>query len=177
MHRTLNTFIEPANLPKKYGGQLDWAIGQPPALDPAEETHITWANADSVQKGWPLGPMKWVPAENGTLVGMAVGSVDGKERREIVATLHPESADHRKEKARMGRLSVQGERVVVNGVAEKGEGAMKTVEEGMQDLKLGTSPSANGAVAHGSLGAVGDGAMPGTGKMESTPGEYLVTST
>ena len=121
--------------------------------------------------------MKWVPAENGTLVGMAVGSVEGKERREIVATLHPESADHRKERARLGRLSVQGERVVVNGGMEKGGGEMKAVEEGMHDLKVGTSPTANGAVAHGTLGAVGDGAMPGNGKMESTPGEYLATST
>ena len=174
MHRTLNTFIEPANIPKKYGGQLEWSVGQPPALDPAEENHITWAAADSAQKGWPLGPMKWVPAENGTLVGMAVGSVDGKERREIVATLHPGSADHGEEKARLGRLSVQGEKVVVvNG----GGGMEKGIEEGMKDLKVGGGPIENGAVGHGNLGAVGDGAMPGNGKMESTPGEYLATST
>ena len=119
--RTLSTFIDPANIPKKYGGELNFSYGQPPVLDPAEEKHITWASAHAEavpsQRAWPLGPIKWVPGEDGTMIAMAVGSVGGKERREIVATLHPMTDDKKAVMESMGRLSVQGERVVVNGIA------------------------------------------------------------
>ena len=59
----------------------------PPLLDPAEEAHITWAAANHK---WPEGPMRWVPGPDGTLEALAVGSIDGRERRERVATLHPD---------------------------------------------------------------------------------------
>ena len=39
--------------------------------------------------------MRWIPAENGTLKAMAVGSVAGKERRELVATLFPDGTEGR----------------------------------------------------------------------------------
>ena len=34
--------------------------------------------------------MRWIPGKNGTLEALAVGSINGKERREIVATMHPD---------------------------------------------------------------------------------------
>ena len=40
-----------------------------------------------------MGPMRWIPAEDGTLKAMAVGSVNGKERREFVATLFPDGTE------------------------------------------------------------------------------------
>ena len=46
-----------------------------------------------------------------------MGSVEGKERREIIATLHPYTEDKKEVVEMMGRLSVQGERVVINGQA------------------------------------------------------------
>ena len=61
----------------------------PPILDPAEEQHITWAFPDAQQR-WPLGPLRWIPGKDGTLVALAVGSKGGKDRREVVATLHPD---------------------------------------------------------------------------------------
>ncbi|MCJ1285428.1 hypothetical protein MMC26_004768 [Xylographa opegraphella] len=85
--KTLSAFIEPANIPKKYGGSLDYEFGMPPILDPAEEAHITWAAANHK---WPEGPMRWVPGKDGTLEALAVGSINGKERREVVATMHPD---------------------------------------------------------------------------------------
>ena len=90
-YRTLQTFIDPSNIPKKYGGQLVYEYGMPPILDPAEEAHISWAGSNTAHADgkWPMGPMKWVPGEKGTLLAMAVGSIDGKERREVVATLTP----------------------------------------------------------------------------------------
>ncbi|MCJ1394477.1 hypothetical protein MMC18_007355 [Xylographa bjoerkii] len=85
--KTLSAFIEPGNIPKKYGGTLNYEFGMPPILDPAEEAHITWAAANHK---WPEGPMCWIPGKDGTLEALAVGSIDGKERREVVATMHPD---------------------------------------------------------------------------------------
>lgn len=96
-YRTLSTFIDPANIPKKYGGNLDWEFGMRPVLDPAEEQHIVWASPDPISSNqkWPLGPVKWIPQKDGTLLAMAVGSVDGKERREVIATFHPDGKENR----------------------------------------------------------------------------------
>ena len=112
--RTLTTFIDKSNIPKKYGGDLPYEFGMAPILDPAEEQHITWATPHAIpsQQAWPLGPIKWVPGQNGTLVAMAVGSSAGVERREIVATLHPNSDDKKAAYEQLGRLSVEGEIVV-----------------------------------------------------------------
>ncbi|MCJ1473634.1 hypothetical protein MMC13_002285 [Lambiella insularis] len=90
--KTLSAFIEPENIPKKYGGKLDYVFGMPPILDPAEEQHITWSSPEPIPSNqkWPKGPMKWVLGKDGTLVAIAVGSMNGKERREVVATLHPD---------------------------------------------------------------------------------------
>ena len=117
--RTLSTFIDPANIPKKYGGELDFTFGSAPLLDPAEKQHITWASPqlENSPRAWPKGPIKWVPGEEGTLIAMAVGSVGGKQRREIIATLHPFTEDKKEVVEMMGRLSIQGERVVINGHA------------------------------------------------------------
>ena len=85
-----------------------------PILDPAEEEHITWATPHPIpsQQAWPLGPMKWVPGKNGTLVALAVGSSGGVERRDIVATLHPNSDDKRAALEQLEKLSLEGEMVV-----------------------------------------------------------------
>lgn len=68
-----------------------------PILDPAEEQHIVWASPDPIPSNqkWPVGPVKWVPQNDGTLVAMAVGSVDGKARREMVATFYPDGKENR----------------------------------------------------------------------------------
>jgi len=80
------------NIPKKYGGNLPWEFGMRPILDPAEEQHIVWTSPDPIpsNRKWPVGPVKWITQKDGTMQAMAVGSVQGKERREIVATLHPD---------------------------------------------------------------------------------------
>ena len=63
-----------------------------PILDPAEEQHIVWASPDPIPSNqkWPLGPVKWIPQKDCTLLAMAVGSVDGVKRREVVATFYPD---------------------------------------------------------------------------------------
>ncbi|MCJ1310745.1 hypothetical protein MMC25_004411 [Agyrium rufum] len=150
--RTLSTFIEPQNIPKKYGGTLTWDYGSPPVLDPAEKDHVTWSIPDPIpsNQGWPIGPLKWVPADNGTYVGMAVGSVDGKLRREIVATLHPMSKDHVGVVKDMARMSISGDRVILLDDQKEdfketnGDGDGNGLSNGVGDVKEKIAESANG---------------------------------
>lgn len=83
----LESFIDPANIPTQYGGTLDFAWGQMPNLDPVIREHVTWAEGFS---GFPAGPIYWQPLageEETMLECIAVGSVDGKERRGRVCTI------------------------------------------------------------------------------------------
>ncbi|KAJ8103719.1 hypothetical protein POJ06DRAFT_242662 [Lipomyces tetrasporus] len=50
MNATLESFIDPANLPNKYGGELDFEFGQMPVLDPAVKNALTWEG--SYEDSW-----------------------------------------------------------------------------------------------------------------------------
>ncbi|EMR86928.1 hypothetical protein ACHAPC_004654 [Botrytis cinerea] len=81
---TLEAFIEPRNIPKKYGGELDFEFGDMPTLDPALEAVTTWNNSGS----FPAGPMYWVNTKDReSIQAIAVGSSEKKERREEVCTV------------------------------------------------------------------------------------------
>ncbi|KAF5872778.1 putative sec14 cytosolic factor protein [Botrytis fragariae] len=81
---TLEAFIEPRNIPKKYGGELEFEFGDMPTLDPALEAVTTWNGAGS----FPGGPMYWVNTKDQeSIQAIAVGSSEKKERREEVCTI------------------------------------------------------------------------------------------
>jgi len=93
--RTLESFIDPVNIPKKYGGELDFVFGDGPILDPALEGIVKW---EVEEKNFPRGPMYWVKkdghGEKGVstedeeqMSAIAVGSIGGVERRETVCTV------------------------------------------------------------------------------------------
>ena len=91
-YRTLSAFIEPESIPRRYGGQLDFDFGQYPAVDPAYADRLTW-RTPAPEKGprqWPRGPVAWQARDDGGLDMLLVGSVQGKARREVVATFWPE---------------------------------------------------------------------------------------
>jgi len=90
---TLEAFIEPANIPKKYGGQLDYTFGDKPVIDPAMEKFITW---EGDRKEFPSGPMYWLNSngekgragkEGFDMEALAVGADKGMERREKVCKI------------------------------------------------------------------------------------------
>ncbi|POS87271.1 hypothetical protein EPUL_001832, partial [Erysiphe pulchra] len=87
MLEKLSLIIEPQNIPKKYGGQLNFQSGDKPQIDEAIKEIVTW------EKGWtdfPLSPMRWL--DNGdTMEGYAVGSISGLERREKICTINKSS--------------------------------------------------------------------------------------
>lgn len=86
LKQTLESFIDPKNIPKKYGGQLDFEFGDQPVLDPQLAAVTNW---EGDNKDFPHGPMYWVPkARDGKEIEcMAVGTQAGKQRKEGVCTV------------------------------------------------------------------------------------------
>ena len=86
---TLSEIVDPINIPKKYGGQLDFDFGMQPNLDPEIVEMLDWVQPESldVVKKLPIGPMRWIDAEDGKRTAIAVGSVAGKQRKVEVVSL------------------------------------------------------------------------------------------
>ncbi len=92
MKKTLEAFIEPANIPKKYGGELDFNFGDLPVLDPALEDVLKWEDG---REDFPHGPMYWLKQGETTtgdqvvkeMKAIAVGFKAGQERKEEVCTI------------------------------------------------------------------------------------------
>ncbi|EEH05507.1 conserved hypothetical protein [Histoplasma capsulatum G186AR] len=95
---TLSTFMEPCNIPKQFGGELDWNWGDMPSLDePAKElagiltrvgergvndvsaTDLTTPAIGDTRRDFVKGPVVW---NNETAEIM--GSVDGADRRRAI---------------------------------------------------------------------------------------------
>lgn len=84
----LSSFIDPSNIPKQYGGTLDFAWGQAPNLDPVIRDAADWEGAAKDNPAFPKGPAYWRPIDGGKRVEcVAVGSVDKVERCVRVCTL------------------------------------------------------------------------------------------
>lgn len=91
MRPTLEKFIDPANIPAKYGGQLPYEFGMAPIFDNTLKQQLEWTvpGIDT----FPQGPMMWTNGEGQDQVAVAVGSINGQQRREPVATLHVRSVE------------------------------------------------------------------------------------
>jgi hypothetical protein len=82
--KTLASFIDPANIPKKYGGELDFEFGDMPVPDPAWEGAIEW---EGDFKGFPGGPLYWIHGDDDQMHALAVGSTHEIERKETVCVV------------------------------------------------------------------------------------------
>ncbi|KAI1177013.1 CRAL-TRIO domain-containing protein [Nemania sp. FL0916] len=81
----LTTFMDLEDIPKNYGGKLDWSFFDEPAYDDEIKRIVTWENGFT---NFPPGPCHWHRTEDGKrLECLAVGSQDGKERRVRVCTV------------------------------------------------------------------------------------------
>lgn len=84
----LTSYIDPANIPRKYGGTLDFGWGDSPNLDPVIRDAADWEGADTQNAAFPKGPAYWRPIDGGKrLECVAVGSVDKVERCVRVCTI------------------------------------------------------------------------------------------
>lgn len=68
----------------------------PPVLDAAVRNVLTLSSPDkkSAETLFLTAPVRWVDGPDGDLIALGVGSVDGKPRREVVATLHSHAAQN-----------------------------------------------------------------------------------
>ncbi|KAH7182540.1 CRAL-TRIO domain-containing protein [Fusarium flagelliforme] len=80
----LEQYVEPKNIPKKYGGQLDYSFGQLGNPDPNWEGVVVFENGHTT---FPSGPLLWEEEGNDRLVCVAKGSKDGKVRNERICTI------------------------------------------------------------------------------------------
>ncbi|KAK3338041.1 CRAL-TRIO domain-containing protein [Neurospora tetraspora] len=82
---TLEEFIDPKNIPKQYGGELEFTWGDQPKTDPFIKETVRWENG---LKDFPEGPKYWRPTADGTRMEcVAVGSEGGKQRMVSVGTV------------------------------------------------------------------------------------------
>ncbi|KAL9057845.1 MAG: hypothetical protein Q9162_002075 [Coniocarpon cinnabarinum] len=90
-YKVLSEYIDPANIPKKYGGELDWEWGQLPNLEPDIAETMDWKMPVTGANGanaFPPGPIRWRVSKDGqTMSAVSLGTVDGKQREDVVATM------------------------------------------------------------------------------------------
>lgn len=89
VYPTLVQYIDHDNIPKKYGGGLDFQWGSMPDIEPSIDAQLKWENP-STQNGKrtiPVGPIKWEDGPNGEMQAWGVGSENGKPRRQLVFTI------------------------------------------------------------------------------------------
>ncbi|KAK9351317.1 CRAL-TRIO domain-containing protein [Lipomyces doorenjongii] len=83
MKATLRSYIDPVNLPKQYGGELDFEFGQGPVLDPATKDVLKWEGSYT---DFPHGPIYWTD-KGDHIEATAVGHVGNNERHDTVCTV------------------------------------------------------------------------------------------
>ena len=81
---TLKSFIDIKQIPKSYGGELEWGWGDRPSLDPAIRAVVTWENGFT---DFPDGPVYWRPIDGDRYECVAVGSVKQVDRLQRVCTM------------------------------------------------------------------------------------------
>lgn len=183
---TLSAFIDVANIPKKFGGELDFECGMLPVLD-APILNVLTLSSPADRSAAPMflaAPVRWVDGENGDLQALGVGSVDGKPRREIVATLHAHAAQNA-----FPGMSRQNTRSMIEpSVSRSTPGpvvppAVRPAPAGDQPVPAATSPASaiapaapvpveSGPVREHGAGATSP-ALPGSGAPSAVMGEIL----
>lgn len=90
-YKTLSEYIEPQNIPKKYGGELEWEWGHLPNIDPEISSTLDWKKPGSSESGstaFPVGPIRWRTSADGhRMSAIALGSVSGRQREEEIASI------------------------------------------------------------------------------------------
>jgi hypothetical protein len=151
---TMESFVDVANIPKQYGGELEFKWGETPNLDPAVHKSVKWENGYSA---FPTGPLVWRPIGDGeTLECVALGTKgpNHEPRSERVCTiprLFTSSTEERPATATETTAATSGNPVVTTGVETAGAPAVSTnsdatsstVVEGVQKLNINAASENN----------------------------------
>lgn len=86
-YATLSKYIDPENIPEKYGGKLKYNFGDLPNIDPDLHNVLQWTAPNKLNgmDTIPSGPIRWVTTPTGDKVALALGSENGKPRNRQVA--------------------------------------------------------------------------------------------
>jgi len=103
MKKTLESFIDPVNIPQRYGGQLDFKFGDMPVLDPHLQEVIKW---EGDRTDFPHGPMYWIHKKDSPeMEALAVGTIEEKERKEGICTVEKRLKDDEDRELRNGHAT------------------------------------------------------------------------
>lgn len=125
---TLSQYIDPDNIPKKYGGNLDFNWGDMPRLEPDIEAAIKWVNP-AVQDGKntvPIGPIKWDRGTDGSMTAVAIGTEKGQPRNRAIFTIP-------------SPVNAKPQQPIVNTPIDEAELALTTVGTATQPPNLATA--------------------------------------
>ena len=90
-YKVLSEYIEPDDIPKKYGGNLDWEWGNTPYLDAGISKSLDWkspAKGENGENAFPSGPTRWRTSSDGSsMTAVLLGTQNGKQREEEVASI------------------------------------------------------------------------------------------
>lgn len=78
--------MDVSSIPKKYGGDLDFECGMMPSIDPDIRKCLEIKDA-KLEELFLTGPTRWIDSEEGEMIALSVGSIDGKPHKEAVATM------------------------------------------------------------------------------------------
>ena len=78
--------MDVSSIPKKYGGELDFECGMLPSLDPDIRKCLEMKDP-KLEELFLTGPTRWVDTDEGEMVALSVGSIDGNPHKEAVATM------------------------------------------------------------------------------------------
>lgn len=92
MKKTLEQYIDPDNIPRQYGGRLDYKFGELPNLEPVITNTLDWSAPEKLngRNTIPTGPILWKTESNGTLNAIAVGTQNNRPRDRKVASIAPQ---------------------------------------------------------------------------------------
>ncbi len=80
----LKEHINISDIPKRFGGDFEYQHGMQPDLDSMVADLLTWVPPNA---SLPMGPLKWVNEGKGKRGVIAVGSCEGREKGEKIASL------------------------------------------------------------------------------------------
>lgn len=82
--KVLSELIDPASIPKKYGGDFDFEFGMMPKLDEEIQQAVDWGDKEKVL---PKGPWRWTKDKDGKRIALLIGKEDGEQRREEIFSI------------------------------------------------------------------------------------------
>ena len=81
---TLQQYIDMENIAQRFGGNFEYEHGMQPSLDSEVREVLKWLPPNA---SLPLGPVKWIDQGKSGRFAVAIGSNEGRERGEKVASL------------------------------------------------------------------------------------------